>query len=674
MAAVSFETQVIQPQRLDRSSFRPGFGWMYDKFYFHSPSLRFDLIFELDARSMIPKTLKGNYIFAQIRGTNETIAICLAPDSSRGANVGDMYKLDVAGTFTAEDKIPNSHFDIEEFEYHLQTYGFPFVKSSGTDPSKEQKAPIPSFLPLSPYGIVIPDQKTPTIGVLLGNLKRLAGLPNQFMQNNSRPLSESHGCIHISPGDAPKLRSWVGIGSRIVIHKYGEEDPVYNEENSYRLLPMLERSEFDVDPKKVLLEIYPKPSSQKIGGIGIISIKMNDKDDKYTPIGIIKLTPGPETVFTDSAGNHAGPTREADTVITSVEGHISEKYNGSKIPGGSQVTFDGRTGNRSYTEVAIKGGGSIQVPTLFYRKFDYAANAYSEPPQWIEAPQKFMQYLFDNDFIDSSGVKDASSWPFETRQLGKAAITYYIGHSFGNGEILPSGERVPHIVFKWNTQEFIHYGGQEETEANNLTTLLNLFFSNPEAPLDQFMNNAENFSFDKSIDRDFVQKFLSSTIALRALIWQQAKLLGLSSQDIRYIIDLYLKGFIDSSERILRIISDLRKDTSPDAIAKELPINPEKYFTSDMQKRVKIYIFDTEVIITRKETTKGRVSYSIIINPKNLMTAFDKLCKIAVSFGAGNQIPQSQDEYAQIVAAKRKGAQNQDITQFLSWTVHATTD
>lgn len=571
-----------------------------DKFIFDSKNFRSDLIFSFrDGKILTSRD--GKYVMATIAGTDKKIAIAIQPDASRGASEGDVFEVDPFGFFSSDSKLPNIRIDLVELQQHIRMLQEKKAQATATetwvfapDPSQEVNPQI---------------QPTPTS--LMGNIKGLVSTPPRFMRNSFWFLSGSHGCLHVSPGDADALNSYLSVGTRIKIHPYGE--PI-----TIALPPYLEKADFQVNQNEVLVEIYPQPS-EKIRGKGIVYYKGKS-------IGYFIVAGGPETPHIGADGYEATPTKPTDTCISHASWHKSERYQDSLIPGGAQVKID-----RSVkTQIKIDGD-LVEVPTLYYREFDYNRGVYFEPPRWIRVDKRFMEYLVDIGVLNGAGRYNFDTYPFETRYINGKQVIYYIGSSFGNGEVLATGERTPQITFSWGTTEYIHYGGVEEEDLKKLGEHTKAFMRSDCSSTEEFVTrNCASLKLDV---KEWLIDYLKGIESLKGEILKQASALNLTKDEVMKIIELLEDGYKNDGEELFA------------ALVKHKSSSSENFFLSlaNLAQKGSLNINGIQVIITDNTDT-----YRITLSPDDTFSSEEALKRmrlIACRLGQPNAIYKSLKDY-----------------------------
>lgn len=382
------------------------------------------------------------------------------------------------------------------------------------------------------------EMSSPTIQPLLASLQLYARAAVTFMRESNTPLSESHGCLHVSPQDVDILGTYVKVGSRINVHSYGETSPQVD-------MPYIEAADRQMKPKDITLEIFPRPQADEDGGFGIVY-------HKGAPLGRFKVTGGPPEIG-KIKGRPAGPTRPASTTVSRIGWHESEEYPDSFIPGGVEIRIaDGehldivdveKFRNRDTGEI-IETSVPRNLPELYYREFDYGRNAYTD--RWIKITDKdFYQALLRKDPRIESPADysyDFNSYPFETRYVDGRRTIYYVGSSFGNGDLLPSGGRNPQVTFNWGTREYIHYGLEDEKAYQYLVDYAAAYFKGEDLP--EIPRN-----FDSRYD---LLDFKTKLQALKVRIEQQAGQFNVNSEnfgELTEIVCQLLKGYtLDAEE------------------------------------------------------------------------------------------------------------------------------
>lgn len=581
------------------------------KFIFDSKDFKSDLVFERDQGS-IKYSKNGSFVFATIAESQIRVAIALKEDPSRGAAPGDIFERGIDGLFDSDSKLKGVQLDINELKEHFQRLSRANETPAGNGQAIFIEDPMLDVRP----------QIRPTPNALMGNIQRFVSAPIRFLKDSPYPLSVSHGCIHVSPGDADTLNSYVGVGSRIKVRAYGEKPPE-------SMLPYIEKAEVAINRHDVMIEIYPKPSVEN-GGVGIVYLKGET-------VGYFKLTGGPaEEIIASKPGEHdATPTRQADTVILNQGWHRSEYYPDSRIPGGAQVRFD-----RQIKTKVNDGYNQIEVPTLFYREFNYAKGVYTD--KWLKADPKFMEFLAKRlTVFTDSGEINTEKYPFEARSIKGNEVLYYIGSSFGNGEVLPTGERVPQTTFNWGTSEYIHYGGQEEKQLEDFNSYAIEYLKSDSDSAEEFVRQD---TLIEPKEKKLIADFLKSIEKQKREILTQGRSLGLTRHDAEMVVELFARGYQNDGEALFASLIE-HKQTRQEGFFVDLP---------ELKKNGMTEIDGINVRVTVRN---GKTNISL--TPPDDMpddTAFKKIQLLAKRFNQPGSAPATLEAY------KRKIKLNQAVT------------
>ncbi|MFC1496102.1 hypothetical protein ACFL52_01660 [Candidatus Margulisiibacteriota bacterium] len=427
---------------------------------FDAQNFAADLEFTLKDGKII-STVSGQYVIATIKNNKckgKKIAITLKPDYSRGAQEGDVFAIkedSLAYTFSAQEKLPEVKVDINELKQHLNHL--------------QQKKIDSNIFIASDKNINKP--KATSKQSLKSLIDQYVESADRFMRKGNYVLSESHGCIHITPKDGKLLKQYLGKGSKITIQKYSER-PTAN----LQLLPYLRppKENGKINHTKIQIEVFPKTGENQ-GGRLIVYYN-------NTALGYIKITGGPEQKRMEADGYQATPTRATRATIKKVGWHKSGRYVDSRIPGGSQI----RSSNKMVS-LSVKGK-TVKVPLLEYRVFNYKSGKHTDT--WKKVPNDLLTDMYDSQNLLNAQLNSEYKFdapPFETRIIKGKPIVYYIGSSFGNGEVGPTGERFPQKTFDFGTPEKIHSGGVEETNWFNYKKAGMQFFKSNQTA-NQFIN------------------------------------------------------------------------------------------------------------------------------------------------------------------------------------------
>lgn len=480
------------------------------------------------------------------------------------------------------------------------------------------------------------EMSSQTIQPLLASLRSYAQAAVTFMRESNTPLSESHGCLHVSPQDVAILRTYVKVGSRIKIHSYGETSPQVD-------MPYIEAADRQMKPEDITLEIFPRPQANEDGGFGILY-------HKGIPLGQFKVTGGPTELQYDKTGKAVGgPTKPTygSSTIESVDWHLSKKYPDSLIPGGAEIRIaDGehldivdveKFRNRDTGEI-IETRVPRNLPELYYREFDYGRNAYTD--RWIKITDKdFYQAILRKDpriELPADYSYDFNSYPFETRYVDGRRTIYYVGSSFGNGDLLPSGERHPQVTFNWGTQEYVHYGLEDEKAYQYLVNYATAYFRGEKLP-DRPFNTDCNYN---------LSEFERTLSGLKSRIDQQAAIFNIGDENLNELVQIVcqmLKGYtLDAQEHFDAFISQRIAEPNSsfyvsvdDAVSGKVTINGVTV-KKKIDKDGKTYITLDPSAKTQKDAYKQLIlAVHRLQLPKGVILAsFDNYSRVKSGLGA----------------------------------------